>query len=61
MSRSASTRLRVLALNSDAARSTDGRWIGDPTETALVEAAEQAGLDVDAVRAARPTARRIAI
>ncbi len=46
--------LRVLALNSDAARSTDGRWIGDPTETALVEAAEQAGLDVDAVRAARP-------
>jgi Ca2+-transporting ATPase len=46
--------LRVLALNSDAARSAEGRWIGDPTETALVEAAEQAGLDVDAVRAARP-------
>jgi Ca2+-transporting ATPase len=46
--------LGVLALNSDAARGTDGGWIGDPTETALVEAAEQAGLNVDAVRAARP-------
>jgi len=44
----------VLALNSDAARGTDGRWLGDPTETALVEAASQAGLDVDAARAAYP-------
>jgi Ca2+-transporting ATPase len=46
--------LLVLALNSDAARGTDGGWIGDPTEIALVEAASKAGIDVDAVREARP-------
>ncbi len=41
-------------LCSDATRRADGCWTGDPTETALVEAAEEAGLDAAAVRAARP-------
>jgi Ca2+-transporting ATPase len=42
--------LKVLALNSDVSRSNDGDWIGDPTEIALVEAAAQSGVDVDALR-----------
>jgi len=46
--------LRVLALNSDASRAADARWVGDPTEIALVEAAAAAGIDVDAVRAGAP-------
>ncbi len=46
--------LQVLALNSDATRSTEGLWIGDPTEIALVDAAAAAGVDVDALRAAMP-------
>jgi Ca2+-transporting ATPase len=46
--------LQVLALNSDASRSLEGGWIGDPTEVALVEAAAQAGLNVDALRAEQP-------
>ncbi len=32
----------------------DRGWLGDPTETALLEAAAQAGLDVPALRAAHP-------
>ena len=46
--------LQVLALNSDASRSLDGGWIGDPTEVALIEAAAHAGVNVDALRAAEP-------
>jgi Ca2+-transporting ATPase len=46
--------LQVLALNSDAVRNAAGRFMGDPTEVALVEAAAAAGLDVDAARAAAP-------
>ena len=46
--------LQVLALNSDATRDHEGRWAGDPTETALVEAAVAAGLDVDALRISHP-------
>jgi Ca2+-transporting ATPase len=46
--------LKVLALNSDVARGADGRWVGDPTEIALVEAARAAGCDVDALRAEFP-------
>jgi Ca2+-transporting ATPase len=46
--------LKVLALNSDAARGADGHWVGDPTEVALVEAARAAGCDVDALRAEFP-------
>jgi Ca2+-transporting ATPase len=39
--------LRAMALNSDVQRGVDGRFRGDPTETALRAAAEAAGLDVD--------------
>ena len=46
--------LQVMALNSDVSRSTEGRWIGDPTEIALVDAAATAGVDVDALRASAP-------
>jgi Ca2+-transporting ATPase len=46
--------LQVLALNSDATRSNDGSWLGDPTEVALVEAAVANGVEVDALRAAMP-------
>ncbi len=46
--------LQVLALNSDATRDHEGRWAGDPTETALVEAAAEAGVDVDALRDFNP-------
>jgi Ca2+-transporting ATPase len=46
--------LQVMALNSDASRSAEGQWIGDPTEIALVDAAASAGVDVDALRASAP-------
>jgi Ca2+-transporting ATPase len=46
--------MQILALNSDASRSPDGQWIGDPTEIALVEAASRDGLDVDELRVAAP-------
>lgn len=41
--------LLAAALNNDATRGPNG-WEGDPTEAALVEAAEQAGLDVATLR-----------
>jgi Ca2+-transporting ATPase len=48
--------LRVGALCNDAALQKDGQVevLGDPVDSALVRAAMQAGLDVDAERAARP-------
>ncbi len=46
--------LTVLALNSDATHAADGRWVGDPTEVALVEAAAAAGCDVDTLRTELP-------
>jgi Ca2+-transporting ATPase len=46
--------LQVLALNSDASRSPDGSWTGDPTEIALVEAAAHSGIDVDGLRTRAP-------
>ncbi|MTV25130.1 cation-transporting P-type ATPase [Nitriliruptoraceae bacterium ZYF776] len=41
--------LRAFVLSSDAAVGADG-YVGDPTETALLDAASAAGLDVGAVR-----------
>ncbi len=38
-------------LCNDAMRSTEGKVIGDPTEASLIVMAEQAGLDVQAIRA----------
>jgi len=46
--------LQILALNSDASRSPDGLWTGDPTEVALVDKAALEGVDVDALRTASP-------
>ncbi|MBA4178112.1 MAG: ATPase [Leptothrix sp. (in: Bacteria)] len=46
----------ALVLCNDAAAGAQG-WVGDPTETALLEAAQAAGLDVAALRAARPRRR----
>ena len=43
----------ALALNNDAARDGEG-WLGDPTETALVEAADSAGYRKEALEAAMP-------
>ncbi len=40
-------------LCNDAAAGAEG-WVGDPTETALLEAAQAAGIDVSALKAARP-------
>ena len=40
-------------LCNDAEAGADG-WVGDPTETALLDAARAAGIDVAALRAARP-------
>ena len=37
--------LRAAALCNDASRDPQGAWQGDPTETALAQAAQQAGLD----------------
>ncbi len=48
--------LRLLtagALCNDAQKSSEG-WNGDPTETALTDAAQKMGLDVEALRAASP-------
>jgi P-type Ca2+ transporter type 2C len=46
--------LRALALVNDAAPAADGRLIGDPTEVALLEAARQRGLDIEALRRQSP-------
>jgi Ca2+-transporting ATPase len=43
-----------LALCNDAVASPDDGWLGDPTETALLEAATSAGVDVPALRGAQP-------
>jgi len=43
----------ALLLNNDAVAGPEG-WLGDPTETALLEAAQAAGADVAAERLARP-------
>ncbi len=45
---------QALALCNDAAPGPDGSWIGDPTETALLQAAQDAALDVAALRERRP-------
>jgi Ca2+-transporting ATPase len=41
-------------LCNDAVQATNGAWVGDPTETALVEAAQASGVDPRAVRSAHP-------
>ena len=43
----------ALALCNDASPGAEG-WVGDPTETALLQAAQDAGLDVAALRQASP-------
>jgi magnesium-transporting ATPase (P-type) len=43
----------ALALCNDASPGTEG-WVGDPTETALLQAAQEAGVDVAALRQASP-------
>ena len=43
----------ALALCNDAVAGADG-WVGDPTETALLQAAHDAGLDVAALQQGRP-------
>ncbi|TJY60954.1 cation-translocating P-type ATPase [Sinimarinibacterium sp. CAU 1509] len=45
---------RVLVLNNDARVGEDGTLIGDPTETALVQAAADSGIDVAAMLAQHP-------
>ncbi|MBI3140300.1 MAG: cation-translocating P-type ATPase [Rhodocyclales bacterium] len=45
---------RALALNNDASLDAAGRSLGDPTETALLEAARQAGFDKAAEEARAP-------
>ncbi len=44
----------ALALCNDAVAGDDGHWIGDPTETALLDAVADAGVDVAALRLASP-------
>ena len=46
--------LRALALVNDASPGADGHLVGDPTEVALLQAARQRGLDVEALRRQRP-------
>jgi Ca2+-transporting ATPase len=46
--------LEVLALNSDASRDSDGGWLGDPTEIALVDHAHASGVDIAALRETLP-------
>jgi P-type Ca2+ transporter type 2C len=41
--------LQAAALCNDAARNAQGQWTGDPTETALLEIAAQAGLNPEAL------------
>ncbi|KLN53271.1 cation-translocating P-type ATPase [Variovorax paradoxus] len=43
---------RAVLLCTDASLGARGEWVGDPTETALVEAAQAAGFEPGAVRAA---------
>ena len=43
---------RAVLLCTDASIDAQGAWVGDPTETALVEAAQAGGVDPAAVRAA---------
>jgi Ca2+-transporting ATPase len=52
--RSRATLFAALALNNDAARGADGRMIGDPTETALLEAAATGGVDKSEAEQRRP-------
>jgi len=44
----------ALALSNDAARDSEGRMTGDPTETALYAAAQSAGFDKSALQQAAP-------
>ena len=46
--------LEVLALNNDASRDSDGGWLGDPTEIALVDHAHASGVDIEALRETLP-------
>jgi Ca2+-transporting ATPase len=46
--------LDVLALNSDATRTGEGGWLGDPTEVALADHARTGGVDIEALREALP-------
>ncbi len=48
------TLFSALALSNDAHRDEAGKLIGDPTETALLEAAQQAGLDKHALESQCP-------
>ena len=45
---------QALVLCNDAVAGAQGGWIGDPMEVALLEAAARAGVDIAALRAARP-------
>jgi len=44
----------ALALCNDAAPAAGGGWVGEPTETALLDACQGAGADVEALRRASP-------
>ena len=48
-----STLWKALALCNDASAGAQG-WVGDPTETALLQAAQEAGVDVATLRQASP-------
>ncbi|MBN1556908.1 MAG: cation-translocating P-type ATPase [Lentisphaerae bacterium] len=48
--------LQALAVSNDAARAADGSLLGDPTETALVDAAARAGYEKAAIEAVLPRA-----
>ncbi|MBX3622774.1 MAG: cation-translocating P-type ATPase [Rhizobacter sp.] len=51
--------LRAGTLCNDAARNAEGGWQGDPTETALVQAACDAGLDKSALEAQLPRVQEL--
>jgi P-type Ca2+ transporter type 2C len=51
--------LQAAALCNDATRNAQGQWAGDPTETALLGIAAQAGLDVDALNKAQVRAQEL--
>jgi Ca2+-transporting ATPase len=50
---------RAMALNNDAKRDAAGAMSGDPTEVALIEAAEHAGFDPESLNRARPRVAEI--
>ncbi len=52
--RSAQALLQALAISHDATRDADGTPVGDPTEVALLQAAERAGVDVARAAARLP-------